>query len=280
MLATPISRETLLDVVRTLPAAPRILSQLGRMLGDANSELDEITRLLKCDAALTARIIRVSNSVLYNTGAPFASIEEALAHVGFNEAYRLTGFAAAAQLADERLPFYRINGVQLRENSLLTALIMESVAAEAGVDPRLAYTAGLLRSIGKIALDRIARRRKRAGDHAIQEGDLLLDWEHDLAGMGNGDIAAVILREWRFPEVTIEAIRDQYLVAPTAGPLAHLLNLAAGMAERCGFGLEGESRYVELQPSKYAAAEVSVPMVEDSVVRAFETFYRICETVG
>ncbi len=280
MLATPISRETLLDVVRTLPAAPRILSQLGQMLADANSELSEITRLLKCDAALTARIIRVSNSVLYNTGAPFASLQEALAQVGFNEVYRLTGFAAAAQLADERLPFYRINGVQLRENSLLTALIMESVAAEAGVDPRLAYTAGLLRSVGKIALDRIARRRKRAGDHAIQEGDLLLDWEHDLAGMGNGDIAAVILREWRFPEVTIEAIRDQYLVTPAAGPLAHLLNLAAGMAERCGFGLEGESRYVELQPSKYAAAEVSVPMVEDSVVRAFETFYRICETVG
>jgi HD-like signal output (HDOD) protein len=280
MLATPISRETLLDVVRTLPAAPRILSQLGQMLADANSELSEITWLLKCDAALTARIIRVSNSVLYNTGAPFASLEEALAHVGYNEVYRLTGFAAAAQLADERLPFYRINGVQLRENSLLTALIMESVAVEAGVEPRLAYTAGLLRSLGKIALDRVARTRKRAGDRALQEGDVLLDWELDLAGLGNGEVAAMILREWRFPAVTVEAIRDQYLLAPGAGPLAHLLNLAAGMAERCGFGLEGESPCIELHADKYAAAGVSAPCVEDAVVRAFETFYAICETVG
>jgi len=280
MLATPISRETLLGVVTTLPAAPRILSQLGRMLDDANSELSEITRLLKCDAALTARIIRVSNSAFYNTGAPFASLEESLAHVGYNEVYRLTGFAAAAQMADERLSFYRINGAQLRENSLLIALIMEAVAPEAGLDPRLAYTAGLLRSIGKVALDRLARRRKRDRDRVLQEGDLLLDWELDLAGMGNGDVAAVVLKEWRFPEVMIDGIRDQYLVAPGAGALAHLLNLAAGMAERCGFGLEGESRYVGLQPSKYEAGGVSAASVEDSVVRAFETFYRICETVG
>src|SRR3954470_6380410 len=164
MIAThTISREALLHVVKTLPAAPQILAQLGHLLLDINSDLSDITSLLKRDAALTTRIIRISNSAIYNTGRPFASLEESLARVGFTEVYRLTGFAAAAQLADQKLPFYGISGAQLRENALLTALIMEALAPLAGVDSGLAYTAGLLRSVGKIAIDRLAKGTERTG---------------------------------------------------------------------------------------------------------------------
>jgi HD-like signal output (HDOD) protein len=106
---------------------------------------------------LTTRIIRVANSSFYNQATPAASLVEALARVGFKEVYRLTGFAAVAQIADQRLALYGVSGAQLRENSLLTGLMMEALAEPAGVDPRLAYTAGLLRSTGKIALDRMLR---------------------------------------------------------------------------------------------------------------------------
>ena len=160
MIAAPISRETLLNVVKNLPAAPQILAQLGRLLLDINSDLSDIAHLLKRDAALTAQIIRISNSAVYNTGLPFASLEEALARVGYTEVYRITGFAVVAQLADQHLPLYGMSGVQLRENALLTALIMEAAASGAGLDAREAYTAGLLRSTGKIALDRLFKGRR------------------------------------------------------------------------------------------------------------------------
>src|SRR5689334_9369866 len=91
MIATPIPRETLLHVAKALPAAPRILAELGHLLLDPNSDLSEVTNLLRRDTALTARIIRISNSAFYNAGQPFASLEEALARVGFTEVYRLTG---------------------------------------------------------------------------------------------------------------------------------------------------------------------------------------------
>lgn len=280
MVASPISREALLAAVRTLPSAPRVLSQLARLLDDPNAELAEVAQLLKRDAALTARIIRVSNSAYYNPGAPYASLEEALARVGFTEVYRLTGFAAAAQLADERLPFYRIKGVELRDNSLLSALIIEALAAEAKIDPRVAYTAGLLRSLGKIALDRLAQVQGRADGFNLHDGEPLVLREIELAGLGNCEVAAVILRDWRFAEVTIEAIRHHYLTSREAPPLAYLLNIATGMAERFGFGLEGEARYVESQGAKYEAAGISASGVEAAVTRALDTFYSIRETTG
>ena len=104
MIATPIPREMLLHVVKTLPAAPRIMARLGTLLLDPNSDMGEVTELLRRDTALTARIIRISNSVIYNTGQPYGSLDESLARVGYMEVYRLVGLAAVAQLGDPELP--------------------------------------------------------------------------------------------------------------------------------------------------------------------------------
>ncbi len=263
MIATPISREMLLHVVKVLPAAPQILAQLGRLLLDMRTDLSDATELLRRDAALTARIIRVANSAVYGTGQPSSSLVEALARVGFKEVYRLTGFAAVAQISDQKLPLYGLSGAQLRENSLLTALIMEALAPAAGLDPRLAYTAGLLRSTGKIALDRMLRDATGPGGFVGGETGLA-EWEIATAGLHNCAAAAIILEEWRFHEDLTAAIRDHYLLEGAGSPLANLLNIAAGEAARSGQGLPGEAGYWEPTPAKRAAAGVD----EDAVAAA------------
>jgi HD-like signal output (HDOD) protein len=272
MIATPIPRETLLHVVRKLPAAPHILAQLDELLSDTNSDMSDITALLKCDMALTARIIRISNSAFYNSGKPYASLEESLARVGFNESYRLAGLAAVAQMSDYALKFYGITGPRLRENSLLTALVMEALSGFANVDPRMAYTAGLLRSVGKIALDRLTRDTAYAGNHDGREQGGLAAWETGVIGLNNCEASAVILSEWRFPTTTIAAIRDHFLLNPGAGLLANLLNLAAGAAERGDHGLPGETVYWEPSLARFEAAGVQPENVDEAMWRALKLF--------
>ena len=242
MIATPIPRETLLHVAKSLPAAPRILAQLGQLLLDPHSDMSELTDLLKRDAALTARIIRISNSAFYNAGHPFASLDEALARVGFTEVYRLTGLAAVAHVADHHLARYKVSGIQMRENSLLTALVAEILADMAQLDKRAAYTAGLLRSVGKVALDKLTQNGFYEGHYKGKESGNLGDWETNFIGLSNCEAAAMILGEWRFPIQTIEGIRDHYTVSQ-GEPLAEILNLAAGAAEAGGHGFPGESEY-------------------------------------
>jgi HD-like signal output (HDOD) protein len=278
MPSTTFPRETLLHVVKTMPAAPRILSRLGRMTIDPTVDLEDVIALLKCDASLTARIIRVANSPYYSAGSEFSSIEEALARVGMSEIYRLAGFAALLQTTDQDLRLYGISGSELRENSLVTALISEALAKASGADANEAYSAGLLRSIGKIALDRLTHSagllRTRAdidlkgGVNASAHrtsyspgprGLLLGDWESGLVGFCNCEAAAFILTEWRFPEEMVRAIGNHYAPekAPGGGAMACVLNLAAGAADRLGFGLAGERPYWEPSPSKMESAGVS-----------------------
>ncbi len=277
MIASPVPRATLLHVVKTLPSAPQILARIGQLMLSMDAEIDDITSLIKRDPALTARIIRIANSAAYNTGAPFASLEDALARVGLTEVYRLTGFAAIAQVSDQSLIRYRISGAQVRENSLLTALIMEALAHTAGADPRAAYTAGLLRSIGKIALDRLTRDPAYDGGNGPRGA--LAEWEAGFMGLNNCEAAAIILEEWRFPESTLFAIRDHY-APPAEDLIATLLNLSAGAAARCGHGLPGEDVYWVPSAEKFTAAGLSQQQVDDAMRLGLERFGPVRAALG
>jgi HD-like signal output (HDOD) protein len=273
MISSAPSRESLLRAAQSLPSAPRILAQLGRKIKDTNCGLEEITTLLKCDPALTARIIRVSNSVVYRTGEAHASLEEALLRLGLTEVYRITGFAAAAQLSESELPLYGVTAAQYRENALLTALVMEQLAPLTSVAVDEAYTAGLLRSIGKAAVDRWF-----CAPHSISSHNFFYhgtgpieDWEIEHVGLPANEAAAMILADWNFPESTAAGVREHY--RPTAeDPLATLLNLAAGAAERCGHGWPGEWSFWDGVGEKLAALGLRAPQLDDATRKALELF--------
>jgi HD-like signal output (HDOD) protein len=268
----PPARETLLLAVNLLPAGPQILARLHPMLVTMDSDVEDVTELLRRDAALTARIIRIANSVAYNPGEPLASIEEAVMRIGLAEVYRVTGFAVLAQVSHQQIPLYGVSGAEFRENSLLTALIMEELASAAGVDPRSAYTAGLLRSTGKIALDRSMRASSRYGEMTPYLRGPLHEWEMSTFGCTNGEAAAVVLEAWRFPAVMIEAVRDHCNYGENAALLTRLLSFASAAADRCGHGLPGEFPFWDMSPERFESAGIDEATVDEATRAALQAF--------
>jgi HD-like signal output (HDOD) protein len=264
----PIPIETLLEVVKTLPAAPRVFAQVGKLLANPNSNSEDVVRLLRLDTALTARIIKISNSVFYQPEQPTSTIEEAVLRIGYNALYRMAGLAAAADLTSQDLLTYGITGAQLRENALLGALTAEHLAGFTDLDPQQAYTAALLRSIGRVALDRVAR----STEHSAYNQRRIVEWETRTLGLSNTDAAAVILAEWRFPAHTIAAIRDHYLLAPSESKLAYVINLAAGAAERCQHSLPGETAYWMPIEERCDIAGVTEEQIDEAMREALINF--------
>jgi HD-like signal output (HDOD) protein len=264
----PIPIEILLEVVKTLPAAPRVFAQVGKLLANPNSNSEDVVRLLRLDTALTARIIKISNSVFYQPEQPTSTIEEAVLRIGYNALYRMSGLAAAADLTSQDLLTYGITGAQLRENALLGALTAEHLAGFTDLDPQQAYTAALLRSIGRVALDRVARNT----EHSAYNQRRIVEWETRTLGLSNTDAAAFILAEWRFPAHTIAAIRDHYLLAPSESKLAYVINLAAGAAERCQHSLPGETAYWMPIEERCDSAGVTEEQIDEAMREALINF--------
>lgn len=281
MIAPSISREALLHVVKNLPTAPKILAQLGTLLLDPNADLSDVIELLKHDTGLTARVIRVSNSAVYGGGSRASCLEEALLRVGFNEVYRLVGLAAVAQISDDSLRNYGVSGTRFRENSLFAAFVMEALAPMQDLDPRAAYTAGLLRSTGKIALDRLVPGPSYARNYAAAGKSRPIDeWEIELVGVDNCAAAAIVLEEWRFPVLTIGTIRDHYRPNASASPMAVMLNLAGGAAEHADHALPGEHTYWEAASERQSAIGLAQPDFDRAVSIAADRFERAREAIG
>jgi HD-like signal output (HDOD) protein len=226
-------------------------------LQDANVGLDEVANLIKRDATLAARIIRMSNSVIYggHGGLRIGAIEDAVNRVGFSEVYRLVGLVTSDRLAERSLGFYGLGPQTLRENMLFTALAAETVADEVGIDSRNAYTAGLLRPLGMLVLDRVAERLTNCEPYEHSRYGAYLVWEGIMFGLANSEVACMVLADWRFPQELVAGIREHYLTssADYENRFACMLNVACRVVSDAGHTLIGDRRYWEYAPKKMEA---------------------------
>ncbi len=187
----------------------------------------------------------------------------------------MVGLTLSAELFDRELRHYRIPARRLWENTLACALAMESLAQFIGVDPRSAYTTGLMRSVGKLVLNRLAAEESRL-PYSGANGVPLTAWERVAWGCDNAAVAGFLLEQWNFSGETVEAIRRHYepeTAFADAAPTAYLLHFAAGIAEDLGHGLPGEAGLWAGRAEKMSAAglcEAEYALCREETGAAFE----------
>jgi RNA polymerase sigma-70 factor, ECF subfamily len=286
MADTPaLNRERILEIAGAMPATPRVFAELSRLLRDSNSPLDQIAELIKRDAALTAHLIRASNSAAYHGERRIGAVEEAVARIGYHEIFQLAGYVASRQLTERALTYYGLDAGQLREHMVRTALVCEQLALECKLDPRLAYTAGLVRPLGLFVCDRLAERWPGlAPYHPAHDPDYLA-WEARVFGLGSCEVAAMVLQGWRFPEEVVVAIRTHYLngEAEAVQRLACILNLASGVVADEGHGLIGESRHWGVTARKLEILGITAKKfraITESANELFADFQRRMEVMA
>lgn len=257
-----------------MPATPRVFARLDRLLRDDSGSFEEICLLVKSDAALTGHLIRVANSVVYTGSPKVISVHAAVSRVGLEELFRLVGYMAGAQLVDRVLKFYGIQAEYLREHMLRTAFVSEQLAVECGQDVHLAYTAGLLRSLGVFVCDQLAAQYDGAAPYRAAEDHDYRAWEGRMFGIGSHEVAGMVLDEWQFPKEIAGAVRSHYQpeAEEHAQRLACLLHLACGLVAKHGHGLAGESDRWRLPQAKLDALGLSESRYQAAEARALAAF--------
>lgn len=276
MIATPaFTRDYILEHARSLPAAPQVLAGLSELLQDVNTDLSQIADQIRMDPALAARVIRVGNSVAFGAPGSIGSVDEAVNRVGFGEVLRLVGVATVAGMVDRSLVCYGIEAERLRETFLLHALAAETLAPLTGIEPQTAYSAGLLRGIGIMILDRAARGKLRPAEHyRYEDFPNYAQWELARFGLLATEVAGMILDEWHFPTDVIEAVQHHQLLdgVGRANPFACTLNLAGAIAMAEGLALPGEVLCWKSAPEVLAVVGLDEAAFEHAHAAAVERF--------
>ncbi len=274
-----LDRATIVTLGSKLAPAAATFGQLRTLLDDPDNGLDEIVQLIRLDPALTFHVIRMSNSVIFGMRELNDSLEGAVGRVGFREIYRLVGLAATQQVCQRDLVNYRLKATRLWENSVATAAAAEVLAVPAGCDPGLLYTAGLLRTLGRVIIDGSAVGRVYRGE---AEWPLVTDWERAMFGITSAEVTAVLLEHWRFPAQIVDSVRGHLdpLARPESNVGASVLNLACGVVARFGLDLPGESAHWVPTEAKMTLANVTQPIIDECADRAREHYAALCASVG
>lgn len=202
-----------------------VLSKLDILLKDYNSDLSVAEELIQSDGALSAMIVRISNSVIYGFGDRCDTIRSALYKVGFNEALKLVSLALSKQVFMRNLDGYGVSADNYWRYSYFTAVFMEGQAKRFGFEANNAYLMGLLHSIGRVAINELLHKRdiEIYWDRFVSPNV----WEKETIGFSSDVAGSLLLKHWDFSLEMYQRVEDQRKPSKIASdPLLLLLDYA------------------------------------------------------
>jgi HD-like signal output (HDOD) protein len=225
-----IDQTTLLHLADSMSASSQVLLKLNRLMQSPLTTIDDISRAVQLDPALTARVVRISNSAFFATRARSKSLEESLKRVGVREVFRIVTTAAMGNLIPGHLRSYGITGQVFLRASLFSATSSQLLADHAGLDGASAYLAGLMRPIGVLVLNRFGETNFDNVDSlSCDTASSLEGWEKLHFGMSHSEVSACALSNWEFSETVIRSIVD-YPGPATQDPLSLVLKASGALA--------------------------------------------------
>jgi len=231
-----------LSSLSTLPCvATRFLSHL------LQARLSALAETIESDPALTAKILSLSHQHRLCCPDENPSIHQALdklpAHAVRQALLSVKVYPAFGR--DEHRVLFR---KQLVAHSLAVACCAEDIAEiiSPQMDPQLAYSAGLLHDIGKLALDE-TMPRSFAGivEQAKSQQACSRTLEQKHLGLDHTILGKRLAAKWHLPNQIILAIwlhhSDVHLISQTMpeAKIAQVVQLADLIARQCGIGQSG-----------------------------------------
>ena len=224
------------DYVEELYPNMAVLSQLANNLEDPNSSLEDVARLIRAEPALTADIIKISNSSFYAATQPCADVDSALTRIGFNEVLRVVALILAKELCSNDLQKYGMTADELWSESLMVSLLMEELAKNCRLNKSKAATLGLLHCIGRVVINNILEdfRVDIFWDPTIP----VADWEEAVVGFNYGEAGGRLLKRMEFPNEAQNVIRFHVNPEDRAEPdkMTELLNYCVSLSNAVGRG--------------------------------------------
>lgn len=213
--------------------APLVLSRALKLLRDPLADIPSLASLVSSDPSLAADIIRSANSAYYNTGEPVQTIVAAVQKIGFRETTHLLNLAVVRIMAGRDLGSYGITAEDFWAESLFNGLFLRNLATKTGrVDSDEAYTVGLLRFIGRLAINQAIH--DLGGGLFWHGNETISQWERENIGFVQAQAGAILLSKWNFSGEMTQAVAGQDAPAELRAPnwLAEALHFATDILPR------------------------------------------------
>ncbi len=248
----------------------------------ADHEMADVIRVVRSDAILTARLLRIVNSAAFNLLYPITSIERAIFQMG---AQMVVGVAIAdciAELFNKSLDGYEGGKGDLWRHDLLSALAAQEVCkfsrSDLGTD--LAYTGGLLHDIGKAIISDFLKKPARELLEDIDKKQLT-DYraaEQAMLGVDHAVIGYELAKFWQQPEPLQQMIRYHHspgLANEEYRSLVYAVHLGDIIAMMAGCGTGSDTLQYQLDSDYQEYFDLSNNDLEQIMLNVLNEFKQV-----
>lgn len=227
-----------------LQPIPQVALKVMRLIHDGNYSLDQIAEEVRRDQVITARILSLANSAMFAKKKSIETLDHALVVLGQDQLLKLVLMAAVQSYFEQSATGYSLCKGGLYHHAVGCAQVAEILARTTGkVEPRIAYTAGLLHDIGKVVLDQyVARAFPLFYRQSMEKNENFISVEKRLLGLDHTEVGRMLAHQWLFPDSLIQVIRYHHQPEKSEEyrPLAIVVYLADLLLSRFHIGFELE----------------------------------------
>ncbi len=204
-----IQLSTLVKKVEEVPVFPQTVINIMTLLRDNNSSALDIEKEIMKDQGLTTKVLKVANSSFYSGGRHIKSVGEATVLLGHSAVKSLVLASTVGKVLEQELKGYEYERNSLWRMSQISAFTSRAVAKNIRYnDVDEAYTAGLLKDVGKVILDEYVHDSYKEIKRLVEDDMYSLDEAEDkILGFNNSEVGARIIEKWNLDSELIEAIR-------------------------------------------------------------------------
>ncbi|MDA0271275.1 MAG: HDOD domain-containing protein [Chloroflexi bacterium] len=169
----------------------------------------ELAQAIATDQALTAKVLRLSNSAYYGFPRRITTVRDAVVLLGF----RAVRSATLASCVIDTLPGGEVlDPLQAWRFSVTVGLLAEVLARATKQHQDEAFTAGVIHNIGRMALDqRRPRELTAARILATQRGISIAEAQRAVFGFTDAELGGALALHWNFPDDLAKAVAGHQL---------------------------------------------------------------------
>nr|CAA9254642.1 hypothetical protein AVDCRST_MAG63-2096 [uncultured Armatimonadetes bacterium] len=268
VMATDRTMTVLDQEIADLAPRPLVAARLLEALGNTESAVGDLSRLIAMDKGITAEVLRLVNSTYYGFPRQVTTIGQAVVILGFNTVRNLALAVSTFDTFDagRNAP---IDRNQFWEHSIGVAVCAQILARRKRLAVKVveeAFLGGLLHDIGKLFLCQHFPDDYRAAiDEAWRQKVRVTVMEQRYCGASHPLIGARIAEKWNLPPSLAAAIGRHHDVSRAQDnfEMVALVNASDALTNASKIGLVGDPLPPTLSPEVAAWLGVDARMLQE-----------------
>ena len=266
--------ELIIAQLDSLSTLPELMAGFLSQLADAHFDIPAVTQIIESDPALTAKIFSLAYQegiISADSESSVADIIEKLPRETIRDAALSVKVLQTLNVDGDPGSEQFLTGQQLRLHALAVACCAKEIAELALPENqrRLAFTAGLLHDIGKLAIDEVMPKSfEKMSRQAKVKNTSICRIEKEHLGLDHTIIGKRLAEKWRFPKSIVLAIwlhhSDTQAITENIGigGIAEVVRLADIIARQCNIGMSGSFDTPDFSPDIVEPLSLSTEQID------------------